>query len=58
VAVSLEELDAGGKVSGLRRATEPAAICRIFACEADISKLKSSTAGLRFHDLRHHASRN
>jgi hypothetical protein len=33
----------------------PAALCRNEKCEADISKLKSSTAGLRFHDLRHHA---
>jgi integrase len=33
----------------------PAAICRKVSCGADISKVKSSTAGLRFHDLRHHA---
>jgi integrase len=33
----------------------PAAICRNEECGADISKVKSSTAGLRFHDLRHHA---
>jgi len=34
---------------------EPAAICREADCGADISKVKSSTSGLRFHDLRHHA---
>jgi hypothetical protein len=33
----------------------PAAICRKASCGADISKVKSSTAALRFHDLRHHA---
>jgi integrase len=33
----------------------PAAICHNEKCGADISKIKSSTAGLRFHDLRHHA---
>jgi integrase len=33
----------------------PAAICRNEKCGEDISKLKSSTNGLRFHDLRHHA---
>ena len=34
---------------------DPAAICSKEECKADISKLKSTTAGLRFHDLRHHA---
>ena len=33
----------------------PAAICQNEKCGADISKVKSSTNGLRFHDLRHHA---
>jgi Phage integrase family len=33
----------------------PGAICLSEECGADISKVKSSTAGLRFHDLRHHA---
>jgi integrase len=33
----------------------PAEMCCNAACGADIHKLKSSTAGLRFHDLRHHA---
>jgi integrase len=33
---------------------EPAAIC-CNGCGTDLSKIKSSTAGLRFHDLRHHA---
>jgi len=33
----------------------PAAVCCNSACGVDISKLKSPTAGLRFHDLRHHA---
>src|SRR6185437_4002784 len=33
----------------------PAAICCNSVCSADISKVKSPTSGLRFHDLRHHA---
>jgi integrase len=33
----------------------PSAICRNEKCKADTHELKSSTAGLRFHDLRHHA---
>jgi hypothetical protein len=33
----------------------PDAICHNADCGDDISKVKSSTAGLRFHDLRHHA---
>ena len=30
-------------------------MCRNNECKADLRKVKSSTAGLRFHDLRHHA---
>jgi integrase len=33
----------------------PSAVCANANCGADIAKSKSSTAGLRFHDLRHHA---
>ena len=33
----------------------PSVICCNRKCGTDISKIKSSTAGLRFHDLRHHA---
>ena len=33
----------------------PASICRNGECKADLSKVRSTTAGLRFHDLRHHA---
>jgi integrase len=33
----------------------PAAECRTEQCKADTHELKSPTAGLRFHDLRHHA---
>jgi integrase len=33
----------------------PAKTCRNKDCGADISKVKSPTHGLRFHDLRHHA---
>jgi integrase len=33
----------------------PSAMCSNAKCGADISKVKSTTAGLRFHDLRHHA---
>ena len=33
----------------------PGKTCCNAACGADIHKVKSSTAGLRFHDLRHHA---
>ena len=34
---------------------KPGESCRNEKCKADISNVKSSTAGLRFHDLRHHA---
>jgi len=34
---------------------DPGTVCRNKQCMADISKVRSSTAGLRFHDLRHHA---
>jgi integrase len=33
----------------------PGSECENDRCRADISKVTSSTAGLRFHDLRHHA---
>ena len=33
----------------------PRAVCRNKKCGTDISRVKSSLAGLRFHDLRHHA---
>jgi len=38
-----------GKLQG------PSESCRNEECRADLSKVKSTTAGLRFHDLRHHA---
>jgi len=38
-----------------KKQQRPAKICRNDACKADISKIKSAFAGLRFHDLRHHA---
>jgi integrase len=34
---------------------KPAKACRNEKCNADICEIKSSLAGLRFHDLRHHA---
>ena len=34
---------------------DPRNICQNEVCKADIRDLKSPTAGLRFHDLRHHA---
>jgi integrase len=34
---------------------KPGEKCRNTECGADISKVKSPTHGLRFHDLRHHA---
>jgi integrase len=34
---------------------KPAKQCRRKRCRADIHRLKSPTANLRFHDLRHHA---
>jgi integrase len=37
------------------RVQDPAGICCDDNCKADVSQVKSSTAGLRFHDLRHHA---
>ena len=33
----------------------PSETCSNSQCKADISKLRSPLAGLRFHDLRHHA---
>jgi integrase len=33
----------------------PAKTCRSLGCQQDITGLKSPLAGLRFHDLRHHA---
>jgi len=33
----------------------PTETCRSIQCRADMRKVKSPTAGLRFHDLRHHA---
>jgi len=33
----------------------PASVCRNEECKADLRKVKSGTAGLHFHDLRHHA---
>ena len=37
-----------------RRFQAPADRCRNNECKAEISKMKSPIAGLRFHDLRHH----
>jgi hypothetical protein len=37
------------------RLQDPGKVCLNAECKTDISKVKSSTAGLRFHDLRHHA---
>ena len=34
---------------------DPGKVCLNEECKADISKVSSPTAGLRFHDLRHHA---
>ena len=34
---------------------KPAEVCRNGECKGDIRVLKSPLAGLRFHDLRHHA---
>jgi integrase len=34
---------------------DPGKVCCNEECKADISKVKGPTAGLRFHDLRHHA---
>jgi len=33
----------------------PSSICSNKSCKADISSVRSSLTGLRFHDLRHHA---
>jgi integrase len=38
-----------------RRFQKPGRLCSDKACGADIHSLKSPLAGLRFHDLRHHA---
>ena len=37
------------------RPQKPAKACSNKKCKADIGKVVSPTAGLRFHDLRHHA---
>jgi integrase len=37
------------------RLQNPGAFCSDSDCKADLGKVKSSLAGLRFHDLRHHA---
>ena len=37
-----------------RQLQPPGTICSNDACKADIRSMKSLTAGLRFHDLRHH----
>ncbi len=37
------------------RIQPPSTLCRNDDCKADIHELRSSTTGLRFHDLRHHA---
>jgi integrase len=37
------------------RLQKPAKTCSDEKCKADIGKVLSPTAGLRFHDLRHHA---
>jgi integrase len=37
------------------RIQNPGKTCANSACEVDISRVVSPTAGLRFHDLRHHA---
>ena len=37
---------------------KPGETCTKKECKADIRKIKSPLAGLRFHDLRHHASRS
>jgi len=34
---------------------DPGKVCLNDECKADISRVNSPTAGLRFHDLRHHA---
>jgi integrase len=38
-----------------RTAQSPGKVCRNEDCKADIKDVKSPLAGLRFHDLRHHA---
>ncbi len=37
------------------RPQKPAKVCSDKKCKTDIGKVVSPTAGLRFHDLRHHA---
>jgi hypothetical protein len=34
---------------------DPAKTCRNAECKTDLSRIQSAIAGLRFHDLRHHA---
>ena len=67
----LSKLDPAKRMSGWRTAwrkmtraiqcpacgelQKPGEKCQVVACGADITKVKSPTHGLRFHDLRHHA---
>ena len=55
MALGLAEDHQGNLLSRLRKIQDPADVCCNEDCKADISKVRSSTAGLRFHDLRHHA---
>jgi integrase len=43
------------KCPSCERIQAPTAHCRNRRCKADLKNMKSSLAGLRFHDLRHHA---
>ena len=51
----MEKPDTSGNCPACGELQDPATTCCNAECGADISKVKSSTAGLRFHDLRHHA---
>jgi len=40
---------------GCGKLQDPSKVCCNASCGVDLSKVKSSATGLRFHDLRHHA---
>jgi hypothetical protein len=49
------EFDQGIEFPACGKLQRPAQACSNPVCKADLKKIASPLAGLRFHDLRHHA---